>query len=321
VNIKSVGYMGIGAADPSSWLAFGVDVMGMMPARAIPGQGWGVPQHTELKTTDGMGPDGSVYLKMDERQWRLAVHPTQGREGLLYLGLEVEDKYALDQSVQELERAGIEVTAGTQEQAYARSVSGIAYLRDPAGNLLELYYGPVQDYKFQSPVGGQEFVAGHLGIGHMNIFVEDLETNYNFYTRTLGFRLSDYIRMGPDSALKFLRCNRRHHSLAIIGMGSISGLQHAMFEMRTIDEGGKTLDRAPAAGVTITSSLGRHRNDGMLSFYMRSPAGFDVEIGCDCLLIDDSWTVNEFCEGDVWGHHGLVDAVMASSESLRTDSD
>ncbi|MCR9184190.1 MAG: VOC family protein [Halieaceae bacterium] len=318
MNIKSVGYMGIGASDPVKWLAYGVDVIGMMPARAIPGQGWGVPQHSDLKATDGVGPDGSVYLKMDERQWRLAIHPTLGREGLLYLGLEVEDKYALERSVQELAGAGIEVSVGTEAQAFARSVSGIAYLRDPAGNALELYYGPVQDYKFHSPVGGQEFVAGHLGIGHMNIFVEDLEANYNFYTRVLGFQLSDYIRMGPDSALKFMRCNERHHSIAIIGMGDVNGLQHAMFEMQTIDDVGKALDRALAAGITITSSLGRHRNDGMLSFYMRSPSGFDVEIGCGCLLIDDSWTVNEFCEGDVWGHHGLVDAVMASCESLRT---
>jgi 3,4-dihydroxy-9,10-secoandrosta-1,3,5(10)-triene-9,17-dione 4,5-dioxygenase len=90
-----------------------------------------------------------------------------------------------------------------------------------------------------------------------------------------------------------------------------------MFELRTIDDVGKVLDRALAAGIQISSSLGRHRNDGMLSFYMQSPSGFDVEIGCDGILVDETWTTNEFCEGDVWGHAGLVDAVVRTSEDIR----
>lgn len=318
MNIKSIGYMGIGAPDPEAWLEYAVDVIGMMPSRAIPGQGWGVPQAGETRNETGVAVDGSVYLKMDDRQWRVAVHPNQANRGLLYLGLEVEDKLALEKTVAELDDHGIEVRVGTEAEAYARAVSGIAYLQDPAGNDLELFYGPIKDYNFFSPHHGQEFVAGHLGLGHLNIFVEELEANYNFYTRVLGFKLTDYIRMGPDAALKFLRCNERHHSIAIVGMGDFNGLQHAMFEMKNIDDVGRTLDRAITKGVKITSTLGRHRNDGMLSFYMSSPFGFDVEIGCDCLLIDDSWTVNEFCEGDVWGHHGLVEAVMASSEAVRS---
>ena len=316
MKIKSVGYMGIGAPDPKEWLEYAVDVIGMMPARAIPGQGWGVPQSGEARNDSGLAADGSAYLKMDDRQWRIAVHPSNSSNGLLYLGLEVEDKLALEQAVAELDRQNIDVRMGTETEACDRAVSGIAHFQDPAGNALELFYGPVKDYNFCSAHLGLEFVAGHLGLGHLNIFVEDLQTNYDFYTRTLGFKLTDYIRMGPDSALKFLRCNERHHSVAIIGMGEINGLQHAMFEMKTIDDVGKTLDRAMAKGIKITSSLGRHRNDGMLSFYMSSPFGFDVEIGCGCLLVDDNWTVNEFCEGDVWGHHGLVEAVMASSKAL-----
>jgi 3,4-dihydroxy-9,10-secoandrosta-1,3,5(10)-triene-9,17-dione 4,5-dioxygenase len=234
----------------------------------------------------------------------------------MYIGLELEDEFALEDAIRELETAGVPVTMGTEAQAFSRAVSGIAFLEDPAGNALELVHGPAQDYKFDSPVPGQEFVAGHLGIGHMNLFVADLAKNYAFYTRILGFRLTDYIRFGPEGTLKFLRCNNRHHSLALVEMGGVNGLQHAMFEMKSIDDVGKALDRAMANGVPISSSLGRHRNDGTLSFYMKSPSGFDVEIGCDCLQIDESWTVNEFCEGDVWGHHGLVDAVIESSQAL-----
>lgn len=319
MKIKSVGYIGIAAPEPKTWLQYGTEVIGMMPSRAIPGEGWGVPQSGQEGNRSGLAQDGSVFLKMDDWQWRVAIHPSDDQRRLLYLGLEVEDQLALEALVAELDAQGINVRRGSDEEASSRAVSAIAYLQDPAGNNLELFYGPTKDYNFVSPCHGQQFVAGHLGIGHLNLFVDDLESNFDFYTRVLGFKLSDYIRMGPESALKFLRCNERHHSLALIGMKKVSGLQHLMFEMENIDDVGKTLDRAMQQEVKVSSSLGRHRNDGMLSFYMNSPSGFDVEIGCGCLLIDDSWTVNEFCEGDVWGHHGLVEAVMASSESLRNE--
>ena len=43
MNIKSLGYVGIGTNDPRAWLDFAVEVLGMMPARAVPGEGWGEP--------------------------------------------------------------------------------------------------------------------------------------------------------------------------------------------------------------------------------------------------------------------------------------
>ena len=39
MEIKSLGYIGFGAKDPLEWLKFGTDIIGMMPARAVPGEG------------------------------------------------------------------------------------------------------------------------------------------------------------------------------------------------------------------------------------------------------------------------------------------
>jgi 3,4-dihydroxy-9,10-secoandrosta-1,3,5(10)-triene-9,17-dione 4,5-dioxygenase len=59
----------------------------------------------------------------------------------------------------------------------------------------------------------------------------------------------------------------------------------------------------------------------MLSFYMQSPLGFDVEIGCEGSMVDDDWTAREFCEGDIWGHHGLTaDAIQAAAKSLAEEN-
>lgn len=318
MKIKSLGYVGIGSRDPDAWLAFGTDVLGMMPARAIPGEGWGGPGDSEAAGGKrGTAPDGSVYLKMDERQWRIAVHPTDGSRELLYMGLELDGPLELEAGIAELREAGYAVREGSADDAFGRAVTAIAYCEDPSGNPIELYYGPTTDYKFASPVPGLEFVAGHLGVGHFNLFVKDQPACFDFYTRLLGFKLSDYIRYGPDAALQFLRCNERHHSLAMVDLGGGNALQHMLVEMATIDDVGMALDRAKQSGATIVSSLGRHRNDGMLSFYMRSPGNFDVEIGCGGKRLDDTWSPNEFCEGDVWGHDGLVEAVIEAGEVAR----
>ena len=41
----------------------------------------------------------------------------------------------------------------------------------------------------------------------------------------------------------------------------------------------RSMERAQAAQVPVTATLGRHTNDRMVSFYVRTPAGFEVEFG------------------------------------------
>ena len=50
-------------------------------------------------------------------------------------------------------------------------------------------------------------------------------------------------------------------------------------------------------------SLGKHTNDRMVSFYSRSPSGFDVEFGYDGLLVDEArWSVTQITKPSFWGH-------------------
>jgi extradiol dioxygenase len=49
--------------------------------------------------------------------------------------------------------------------------------------------------------------------------------------------------------------------------------------------------------------LGRHSNDRVLSFYVRTPGGFEIEYGWGGLLIDDStWQVLRLPKPSYWGH-------------------
>jgi 3,4-dihydroxy-9,10-secoandrosta-1,3,5(10)-triene-9,17-dione 4,5-dioxygenase len=307
MNICGLGYVGVGAAEPTACLKYGVEILGAMPSRALAGEDWGmpaVPGQGPASGGRGIATDGSVYLKLDDWQWRIAVHPKSAGLGLLYVGFEVSGAGELQVALDELKAEGFLAQMGTVQQARARSVTGIGYTRDPAGNSIELFYGPTLDRDFHSHCGMQ-FVTGNLGLGHLNLFVEKLAECQHFYTQALGFRLSDFIRFGAGMSANFYHCNARHHTVGLMHMGPLNALQHLMLEVSDIDSVGRCLDRVLSAGITVTSTLGRHVNDGVLSFYMRSPLGFEVEVGCGGVRTNAGWTPSEFVRGDVWGHKGL----------------
>jgi hypothetical protein len=80
-------------------------------------------------------------------------------------------------------------------------------------------------------------------------------------------------------------------------------LVHIMVECETLDEVGRALDRVFAGGYHLSSTPGRHANDKMISFYVRTPGGWDLEVGCEGLLVDEtSYTAEEITVDSYWGH-------------------
>ena len=76
-----------------------------------------------------------------------------------------------------------------------------------------------------------------------------------------------------------------------------------MLQLRSIDDVGATMYLVQDSGIEITSSLGRHTNDHMLSFYMRTPSGFEIEYGWGGREVDDAtWHVQKHHAPSIWGH-------------------
>lgn len=305
MRICGLGYVGIGAPEPEALMGFATDILGLMPARSVPG---------EAGSASHRAANGSVYLKVDAWQWRLAIHPRPA-EGLLYMGFELASEIDLEQACAELEAAGIEVRTGTVAEAAARAVTAIAFTKDPAGNAIELFYAPRLDRDFVSPQG-MNFLTGDMGLGHVNLIVSQLKANQDFYIRVLGFRLSDYYVFDEGLSANFYHCNPRHHTIGLAHVGPFDGIHHLMLEVADIDDVGRCMERVEAAGIPISSTLGRHSNDNIISFYMRSPFGFDVEIGCGAVRIDANWTPRLCAPGDVWGHKGLTAENMVPDEAV-----
>lgn len=322
LGYAGLGYVGVGAPDPKAWRSFATEICGLMPSPllpvAAPARGADSPVRVLTPEVQGAAPDGTVYLKLDDLQWRLAVHPRPD-SGLLYVGFELRTERAFHHLVESIQSIGVDIREGTDEEHAARAVGQLAILKDPAGHRIELFANPVRDRDFVSPQG-VDFLTGSLGMGHVVLYVPEIESALQFYRDVLGFERSDFMRFGPNGmGIHFLRCTARHHSIALLQIGDLTGLQHLMFETKGLDDVGKALDRAMSAKIPITSGLGRHRNDGTVSFYMQGPSGFDVEIGFDAVLIDEHWVENEFAGGgDDWGHHGLDAESLAPHENKES---
>jgi len=255
---------------------------------------------------------------MDDWSWRIAVHPDAQTAGLLYMGLEVRGQRELEDMLARLAAAGHEARLGTVSEAAARAVTGIGYTRDPAGNAIELFYGPLIIDGFASAFG-MSFLTGDMGLGHINLFVADFDACERFYLDMLGFRLTDYYHVGDQMTVNFYHVNSRHHTVGLMKLAPVNAVHHVLFEVESVDMVGKALDRAMAAGCRITASLGRHSNDNMLSFYMASPFGFEVEIGCEAIRVGPDWTPRFRGPGDVWGHHGLTAAdIQEAAAGIKT---
>jgi len=290
--IGSLGYLRIEATDTGAWREFGTRLLGMV---------------------EGRGPEpGAVYLRMDDFPARLVIVPGEA-DRLLASGWEAATHAGLAAIGHALDRAGVPAKAGTPEELAQRRVAGLLKFDDPSGHALEVFCGASLDARPAFSPYGVRFVTGDLGMGHAVLPADDDQAATDFYAGVLGFRLRDTMAMppelfgrpagGPPAMMRFLGCNPRHHSLALAPMSSPAGIIHLMIEVGTLDDVGRALDRCARRGGTISASLGRHANDHMVSFYVRTPGGFDIEYGTDGLLVDDAtWVSRQTTAVSLWGH-------------------
>ncbi len=285
-GVAQLGYLGFVASDVRAWESFAVDVLGLGIA--------------------GRGDDGALALRLDGHWQRILVAPGDA-DDLAFVGWEVDDERELAALVARLRAAGVDVSDGSAELAARRRVRRLVTLRDPDDLPIELYCGAERAPEpFRSPLVPSGFVADERGLGHVVLASRDQRRAQQFYTELLGLRLSDRVVAdihGYHADIGFYHANQRHHSLAL-GAADKKRIHHFMLEARVLDEVGLALDRTLKAGLRIMHTLGRHPNDRMLSFYARTPSGFNFEFGWGGRDVDDAaWQpTTHHCISE-WGHH------------------
>ena len=262
---------------------------------------------------------GGMVLRFDDRAVRLLLVDAAA-DGPVSAGWEVADEAA---ALAVAGRAGVPIEVGSSAEASARGVAGFVALKDPAGNRLELYWGPVAaetPFTGSRPHGG--FRTGSLGLGHVVWSMPDVDPTLAFYRDVLGFLPSDYTAV--PGRLHFFHTNPRHHSVALGELGFV-GLHHLMLEVLDFDDLGRSYDAALDGDWPIITRLGRHSNDHVTSFYIRTPSHWAIEVGWGGLLIldEDAWEVRELVEGpSLWGHERtwVNDEMKARQRELRRDA-
>jgi catechol 2,3-dioxygenase-like lactoylglutathione lyase family enzyme len=140
-------------------------------------------------------------------------------------------------------------------------------------------YDPDRVRKMKRP-HGLPFSIGK--IGHVVLNVQDVERSTKFYTRVLGFQISDvYPEEMVPGGMVFLRCNPDHHGIALVGSTNVPAanveLNHIAFEVATLDEVIRARDHLRRHGVKIDFE-GRRRAGCQLAVEFRDPDNHRLEI-------------------------------------------
>ncbi|MDE0705467.1 MAG: VOC family protein [Rhodospirillaceae bacterium] len=145
----------------------------------------------------------------------------------------------------------------------------------------EALAGPwAEGLRAKAPDGALPFDIAR--IGHVVLYVADLERAVDFYTSVLGFRVSDvYPETMMDGGMVFMRCNADHHGVALVGggvpAGERAGMHHMAFEVATVDEVLAARAWLEAHGVEILFE-GRRRAGVQVAVEFRDPDGHWLEI-------------------------------------------
>lgn len=304
VAVQSLGYVVIETTDLAKWDSFLQHIVGAMPG--------------------GTGADGAALYRLDDRAARFRVQ--RGRKDRFAIaGWELSDASAFDSMVAALRSAGRDIVVGDAE---SRGVAALASAEDPAGNRFEIFHGAARTAStFVSPAGVSGFVAGDIGMGHVVYGTLAYAECHDFYRNVMGFGDTDLpeIEAGPPGSPKigvaFMHAaTGRHHSVALIEMpANDAGCVHVMVEAKERADVDAAYARTLAASVPVSATLGQHSNDEVISFYMQSPAGFDLEFGWDGLIVDpDTWVPTAHTEVSKWGHEWAWQKAMA--EQMAADA-
>ncbi|HKS47022.1 MAG TPA: VOC family protein [Amycolatopsis sp.] len=286
--VRELAAITVDSTDLGAWERFASEVLGMSAHRN----------------------GGELRLKMDDYPYRFLVREA-GRDGIAGLTwvsrgpelvAEIRDRWEL--------RGGSARPAETA--GWNQAEAGESYAFEDHRALVHQVFDvpPAGRSPFEPGHAVSGFVTGDAGLGHLVLF-DDVDLANTVYVDAFAMSLrEDAKKTQVGGRGRFYGCNIRHHTIAAVEVpGKDPGVMHLMVEMLSIDDVGTALDRAKAGGWEPRTSLGRHP-DHVISFYVPSPGGFDIEVGFDGLLVnsDAEWeATKESTRARSWGHAGIRD--------------
>jgi 2,3-dihydroxy-p-cumate/2,3-dihydroxybenzoate 3,4-dioxygenase len=246
---RKLGYVALNVSDVARARKFFADEVGLQPS--------------------GDGPGGEAFFRCGAGHHDVVLY--QGAApGLKRIGFEVESDEALDAAARQLGDAGLDVTEVGAAECAALHQGRSFRITEPFTGATFEYYATMREFSD----GFAPRFAKIQRIGHVVLKVAEYDEARAFYTRALGFRVSDVI----DGAVTFTRChpNPYHHGVALI-KSAAPQLHHVNFMVSEIDDIGRAIARFGRDGVRVVYGPGRHPPSGSVFLYFLEPDGLTLE--------------------------------------------
>jgi 2,3-dihydroxybiphenyl 1,2-dioxygenase len=285
-----MGYVVVASQRLEQWESFGAQGIGMHLDKPAP---------------------GVLAFRMDSHTRRLIVK-RGNEEDVVASGWQVDNEEVLAEIVGRLKADGVQVRAGSGEEAQLRGVESFVGFSGPKQMSVELYTRPKKtDAALAMKSSG--FVTGDIGMGHLAITSKEPEAMLGFWKKYFDARLTDKIEArirGIDLEIEFMRLNARHHSVAVAATRGKrmdpmrTRIQHMNLEVASLDDMTNAYLNCRKLGFKVAMGVGLHTNDKDLSFYVVTPSDFQIELGWNPVLVEDesTWEPKVHQGISLWGH-------------------
>lgn len=303
-----LGYIVVETQRFGDWRRFGADAIGM---------------HLDEFDTEAM------RFRLDDHACRFLLQRGPAEDAVA-VGWHVDDHRTFDEILARVTRAGVPVVEGTDEEAALRGVERLWRFAGPKGLVQEIFTTPVTT---AAPLDmlTSGFVTGDAGMGHIAVTTTKPAHMRGYYDTVFDARLSDYIDETISRVklkIRFLRVNERHHSVAIASVRHLpidpvrTRIQHLNIQAASLDDMVDSYQRVTELGFGMALAVGQHTNDRELSYYARTPSGFEWEVGWNPLVVDEStWEPTTHKGISIWGHTPVGQTVVDKLAQFRLAAD
>ncbi|GAA3837519.1 biphenyl-2,3-diol 1,2-dioxygenase [Streptomyces coacervatus] len=299
-----LGYIVIETNHLTDWRRFGTDAIGM---------------HHDPISRDLM------RFRLDEQECRFLVQRGPA-EDVVAIGWHVDDHRSFEQIEARIRAHGVPCVEGGTEEAALRGVERLLRFPGPKGITQEIYTAPVQSSEPLHMLASG-FVTGDSGMGHVAITSTRPAQLRGYFHTVFDARLTDCIDetiSGVKLKIRFLRVNERHHSIAVAAVRGLpidpvrTRVQHLNIQTATLDDVAQSYQRVHELGFEMALSVGRHTNDKELSYYARTPSGFEWEVGWNPVVVDEStWEPSTHQGISIWGHLPVGRTIIDKLDQFR----
>ncbi|MFF3374168.1 VOC family protein [Streptomyces sp. NPDC002680] len=299
-----LGYLVVETNRFTEWRRFGTDAIGM--------------HHDDLDT-------GLMRFRLDDQECRFLLRRGPA-EDVVATGWHLDDHTTFEQIEARVRAHGVPCVEGTAEEAKQRGVERLLRFPGPKGIAQEIYTSPVRSPEPLKMLSSG-WVTGDSGMGHVAITSARPTLMRGYFTTVFDARLTDYIDetiSGARLKIRFLRVNERHHSIAIAAVRGLpidpvrTRVQHLNIQAASLDDLARSYERVHELGFDMALSVGQHTNDKELSYYARTPSGFEWEVGWNPVVVDEAtWEPSTHQGISVWGHLPVGRTIVDKLDQFR----